>query len=168
VGADFLGFTFTVPDGWAGIGLDAIWVEENKPPGGASMLFTLGNWLYSDPCRKPDTASPDVRVGPTADDFAGALANHPLLDVTAPVDVTLAGYSGKYVDLQVPTDISACDVYRVWDPSIYAQGPGHRWHLWILDVNGIRVVVESTDYAGTSPQHRAELQAIVNSLRIEP
>ncbi len=51
---------------------------------------------------------------------------------------------------------------------IYAQGPGERWHLWILDVEGVRVVVQSMDYAGTSAQHRAELQAIVDSIQIEP
>ena len=53
------------------------------------------------------------------------------------------------------------------DP-IYAQGPSHRWHLWILDVDDVRVVVQAMDYAGTSPQRRAELQAIVDSIRIEP
>ena len=89
--------------------------------------------------------------------------------MTTPVDVTLAGYSGKYVDLQVPADISACPTsYFVWEPGIYAQGPGHRWHLWILDVDGVRVVVQSTDYAGTSARHRQELQAIVDSITIEP
>ena len=113
--------------------------------------------------------NPDIPVGPTVDDFANALADHPLLEVTTPVDVTLAGYSGKYVDLQVPSDISACpSSYRPWEPGIYAQGPSHRWHLWILDVDGVRVVVTTTDYAGTSPQRQAELQAIVDSIQIEP
>ncbi len=31
-----------------------------------------------------------------------------------------------------------------------------------------RVVVHTTDYAGTSAQHQAELQAIVDSVQIEP
>ena len=39
--------------------------------------------------------------------------------------------------------------------------------MWVLDVDGVRVVVQSFDYAGTSAAHRAELQAIVNSIRIE-
>jgi hypothetical protein len=30
------------------------------------------------------------------------------------------------------------------------------------------VVVETMDYASTSEQHRAELQAMVNSIHIEP
>jgi hypothetical protein len=166
--------TFTVPDGWAGV-FDSIWLypEQNRAPDGAGMIFTRGGWLRSDPCRSTqadagDEAPVDIPVGPTVDDFATALADHPLLDTTTPIDTTLAGYSGKYLDLQVP-DLAACTSrYEPWDGNIYAQGSGHRWHLWILDVDGQRVVVEATDYAGTSSEHRAELQAIVDSVVIEP
>ena len=168
-GANSVRFTITVPDGWAGIG-PAVWLAgaEAAPPDGASLGFTRGSWLHSDPCRK-DLALPDVKVGNTVDDFANALAGNANLEVTTPVDVTLAGYSGKYVDLQVPPDISGCPTsYFVWEPGIYAQGPGQRWHLWILDVGGVRVVVHGTDYEGTSPQRRAELQAMVDSIEIEP
>jgi hypothetical protein len=123
--------------------------------------------LHTDPC---DVAiTPDIPVGPGVDDFANALAGNPLLEVTAPVEVTLAGYSGKYMDLQVPSDILVCTGrYWVWEPALYAQGPSQRWHLWILDVDGIRVVVESMDYPGTSAEDRAELQAIVDSIQIDP
>jgi hypothetical protein len=131
------------------------------------MAFNLGGWLYNDPCRN-DEAFPDVPVGQTVDDFATALADNPLLEVTTPVDVTLGGYSGKYLDLQVPAYISECEVYRPWEPGLFAQGPGHRWHLWILDVDGVRVVVESMDYEGTSAEVQAELEAIVDSIQIEP
>ena len=48
------------------------------------------------------------------------------------------------------------------------MGPGQRWHLWILDVNGIRVVIQAMDFAGTSAQHQAELRAIVDSIQIQP
>jgi hypothetical protein len=162
-------FTLTVPDGWTGLGPGAVWLTgaEAAPPDGASVGFGRGSWLHGDPCRT-DLAPPTVEVGPTVDDFANALADNKNLEVTAPVDVTLAGYSGKYLDLQVPADLSACPTsYFVWEPGIYAQGPGQRWHLWILDVKGVRVVVQSTDYAGTSAQDRAELRAIVESIKIE-
>jgi hypothetical protein len=166
-----IGLVLTVPDGWSGVGNESILltVGENAPPAGAGLLFTRGAGLYNDPCHFE--SPPGIPVGPTAEDFASALADHPLLDVTTPVDVSLAGYFGKYVDLQVPSDPAGCDVgdvYRPWEPGLYAQGPGQRWHLWILDVDGQRVVVQSTDYAGTSAQDRAELQAIVDSIKIEP
>jgi hypothetical protein len=166
--------TITVPDGWSGIDT-AVWLEENKPPSGAALGFARGGWLLSDPCKYIAT---DVPVGPTVADFVDAVAEHPILDTTAPVDVTLGGYAGKYFDLQVPADISNCElepgnpdagpIYRPWEPGIYAQGPGHRWHVWVLDVDGVRVVVQSMDYAGTSEQRRAELQAMVDSVQIEP
>lgn len=170
--------TLTVPDGWAGIDTDSIWLatEQNAAPTGAGLGFTNGAPLHADPCLTPESLAsdgtmivPDIPVGPTVDDFATALADHRLLDTTTPVDVTLAGYSGKYMDLQVPADITACPTsYWPWEPGLYAQGPSQRWHLWILDVAGQRVVVQSTDYAGTSPERRAELQAIVDSLQIRP
>ena len=167
---DAIQVTLTVPDGWAGI-LGSIVLDEigNGAPDGAGLLVGRGAWLLSDPCTKANhVVLPDIAVGPSVDDFADALADHPLLDVTDPVDGTLAGYSGKYLDLQVPADISMCEVYRPFDPGIYAQGPSHQWHLWILDVDGLRLVVQSTDYPGTLAKHRAQLEAIVDSITIEP
>jgi hypothetical protein len=163
--------TVTVPDGWSGIDT-AIWLAENQAPNGAALGFGRGAWLLADPCKEGDTTW--IPVGPTVADFVDAIANHPILDTTPPVDVTLAGYAGKYLDLQAPADVSTddkynpeCPYYRPWEPGIYAQGPNHRWHLWVLDVDGIRVVVQSMDYPGTSAQHRAELQAMVDSIKIE-
>lgn len=166
---DTIRFTFTVPDGWAGAPFRSLWLADgtNSPPAGAGMIFLRGGWLHDDPCRT-DPSAMEIPVGPTVDDFATALAEHPLLDVTAPIDVTLGGYSGKYVDLQVASDISGCDAYYPWEPGLYAQGPSHQWHLWILDVEGVRVVVQATDYPATSAQHQSELQAIVDSIQITP
>ena len=166
---DSIGFTFTVPDGWSGAPFSSIWLATgaNSPPAGASLILLRGGWLHTDPCTTSG-APPDIEVGPTVDDFASALADHPLLEVTTPIDVTLAGYSGTYVDLQLPSELAGCTTsYYPWEPGLYSQGPAHRWHLWILDVDGVRVVVQTSDYSGTSPQDRAELQTIVDSIRFE-
>jgi hypothetical protein len=159
--------TMTVPDGWAAAPISSLWLakENNGPPDGAGLVFTTGGEVLSDPCL--DGQDSYIRIGPTVADFVDAVATHPLLDTTPPVDIELAGYSGKYFDLQVPADISMCDVYRPWE-WLYAQGPSHRWHVWVLDVDGLRVVVQSTDYAGTSAQRQAELKAIVASIRFGP
>ena len=85
------------------------------------------------------------------------------------MSVTLGGYSGKYLDLQIPADLSACpSSYWPWEPGFYAQGNSQRWHVWILDVNGILVVILTTDYAETSAADRTALQAMVNSIQIQP
>jgi hypothetical protein len=167
---DAIHFTMTVPEGWHALG-PWVFVDGNEAPGGAGFAFARGAWLLSDPCQ---SRLPRIPVGPTVADFVDAVATHPILDTTTPVDVTLAGYSGKYFDLQVPADISTgaqyrpeCPSYRPWEPGIYANGPSQRWHLWVIDVDGVRVVVQSMDYPGTSAAHRAELQSIVDSIKID-
>lgn len=163
---DDLRLTFTVPEGWTG--LEGWMLHPTAAgyltPGGASLIPMRGGWLRSDPCLTP--TPPDIPVGPTVDDFVGALVDHPLLDVTTPVDVTLAGYSGKYLELQVPSDLAGCE-YIVWEPGIWTQGPGHQWHIWVLDVDGLRVVLRADSFPGTSPQVQAELLAIVDSAHID-
>jgi hypothetical protein len=166
---DTIQVTFDLPPSWERFDDVGALTLGNQPPNGAAVLFYRMNGLFSQPCRPAgDEAAADIPVGPTVDDFVTALVDHPSLDVTAPVDVTLAGYSGKYVVLTIPDDISECDRYRPLDGHLYAQGPGHRWHMWVLDVDGVRVVVESDDYAGTPAQRLAEAQAILDSLEITP
>jgi len=165
---DTITFTYEAPASWKAFEGVGVWIDLNAPPDGAAMFFARGTWLHSDPCLPPSGADPDIPVGPTVDDYVTALVNNAALDVTAPTDITFAGYSGKYLDLTVPDDISACSEYLPMDAHIYAQGPGHRWHFRIVDVGGVRVVVETYDYVGTSPQRLAELQAILDSLAIKP
>jgi hypothetical protein len=159
--------TFTVPDGY-----DAVSNQRPLifgPNGDTGMIILRGADLYSDPCHS--TPPPDIAVGPTVDDFANAIASHPDLDATDPVDVTLAGYPGKYIDLQLPADNTACTPdgqFWPYEPGMYAQGNSNLWHLWILDVAGVRVVIQSMDYPDTPADKRAELQAIVDSIQIEP
>ena len=162
-------FMLTVPEGWVGGSVHTIYLADGgkAAPRGAGLVISRGGGLYAEPCG--DEPPPNIPVGPTVDDFVNALGRHPKLEVTSPVDITLAGYEGKYLDLLVPDDITACpSAYFPWEPGIYAQGPGSRWHLWVIDVQGIRVVVQTTDYDGTDPARQAELQAIVDSITIEP
>jgi hypothetical protein len=166
---DTIRMTFERPRAWDTYEDHNVFFNGNGPPDGAAVFFYRGNGLYSEPCRPAgDEAAADITVGPSVDDFVSALVDHPSLDVSAPVDVTLVGYSGKYVVLTVPDDISACDKYRPLEGHIYAQGPGHRWHMWVLDVGGVRVLVEQDDYASTPAERLAEARAILDSLVITP
>ena len=177
---DSIRITFTLPDGWSGIESWAVVpsVEGYLPPGGAWLLFMRGGWLYPELCAGAGPfTGPIIPTGTTVDEFVTALVDHPDLDVTSPVDVTLGGYSGKYLELQAPANIATnqdnpepdeCAYYFVWEPGIYAQGPSHLWHIWALDVDGVRVVVRSDSFPGTTPQVQAQLAAIVDSIQIEP
>jgi hypothetical protein len=163
---DSIRVTLTVPDGFENVGQPTM--IYSYPEREIGLIILRGAGLYTDPCNS--TPPPDIVVGPTVDDFANAIAEHPLLDATTPVDVTLAGYSGKFIDLELPADIDQCLEGQFWpyEPGTYAHGPSQLWHLWILDVGGIRVLVQSMDYAHLSAERRAELQAIVDSITIEP
>ena len=172
---DSIRITYTLPEGWTGRGYNVVpSVERYSPPGGAALIFSRGGWLYSRPC---GGTGPDIPTGTTVDDFVTALVDHPDLDVTSPVAVTLAGYSGTYLELRAPANTTTdelgpkpggCNYYFVWEPGIYAQGPNALWRIWILDVNGVRVVVRADSFPGTTPQVQAQLKAIVDSIQIEP
>jgi hypothetical protein len=180
---DAIRITLTVPDGWSGLEYSIVpTVESYSPPGGGSLTFMRGGWLYtiSQVCggSGPDFPNgPNIPTGKTVGEFVTALVDHPDLDVTSPVDVTLGGYSGKYLELRAPAntttdelgpDPSGCNGYFVWEPGIYAQGPNALWRIWVLDVDGVRVVVRSDSFPGTSPQVQAQLQAILDSIQIQP
>ena len=166
-------FTITFPAGWRAFNefafIPDVGRSSDAPDGMAFGLFQIDG-LYSDPCFAEGVS--DVEVGTTVDDLAAALAEQTAYEVTRTSDVTLAGYAGKRVDLALPSDFgtSSCghEDFVLWPGSPYAQGPGNLWHLWILDVDGMRVVIQSMDYAETPADQQAELQAIVDSIRIEP
>lgn len=161
--------TFTVPEGWEGFaGACVLPITGTVGPDGMGICFSEVNvGLYSDPCHGA-TGQPDIPVGPTVDELANALAAQTAYEATTPSDVTLGGYSGKRMDLQLPADVASCDngEFYPWGGSIYAQGPNNRWHLWILDVEGDHLIIISTDFAGTPAEDRAEQQAIVDSIEI--
>ena len=62
-----------------------------------------------------------------------------------------------------PTSPSVSFGYLPWAPAFYAQGPNHRWHVWSLDVDGVRVVIQNGDFPGTLPEDLAEMHAIIES-----
>ena len=172
---DRIAFSVPVPPGWSTFDDWAlIGPKGTGAPGGSGIAFLIASSLFSDPCHRPNPLSEggDEPVGPTVDDLASALVGHPGYVATSPTPVTLAGYSGQRLDLQLPEDLRSCDgdffVFGNADGSLYAQGPGAIWHVWILDVDGTRVIALIDDYAGTSEHDRAQAQSIIDSITITP
>jgi hypothetical protein len=143
------------------------------PPNGAGIITFVeddGYRVYGDPCTW-STTPPD---GPatTVDELVAALSDQASRDASAPVDITLDGYAGKSITLHVPddADFAACDeeLFASWgtrgeDPSRHHQGPGQIDKLWILDVDGHLVVIDTAFYAGTPQEVIDELDAIVET-----
>lgn len=161
---------FTVPDGWSGFaGVGVLPSTGTEAPDGMGIAFGEVNaGMFADPCQWR-AEDPEIPVGPTVDDLVDAFAEQTAYEASTPVDVSLGGYSGKRVDLQLPSDVASCDngEFYPWVGSIFAQGPDNRWDVWILDVEGDRIVVFGTYFPGTSAEDRAEQQAIIDSIVIE-
>ncbi len=163
----------SVPPGWHSILENTVIVP--APPGGPEAPYGSGivvGWypvgLHSDLCGPQGHRSPDILVGPTVESFVDAVVAHPSLDVTEPVGVELGGHSGLFFTLTVPSDLSDCGDYRPWEHGIAAQGPHNIWNVWAIDVDGLRMIVLSTQFPGTSPEHSAELRGMVESIRFVP
>ncbi len=123
--------------------------------------------------------------GPTVDDLVAALEAQLMRHATKPTDVTLAGYQGKYLEWSVPADMvvtgdsdfAGCDVQpdgrRNFVSWVGAGGVGERWQLmagqvdrlWVLDVNGQRLVVDASYSPDTTQAQRDEEDRVVHSVR---
>jgi hypothetical protein len=165
---------FTVPTGWQSwsVERDGIGVMKNDPPAGFGLWIVRE--VYPDPCNR--VTNGPIDPGPTVDDLAGALQGLEGYQATMPTDVSLGGYSGKYLEITAPTDLSlsACEAGdpRLWrteargNRSVYAGGEHDR--IWILDVEGTRLLVKAAHQVGTPEADVAELEQMVNSIRIRP
>lgn len=125
--------------------------------------------VLSDPC---DVATAEV-VGPTVTDLAAALVRQSGPS-TRPVPIRLDHHDGLYLEVTVPRgrDLTACTggEYPLWrtGPDMlhaHSDRPGIVHHLWVLDVDGTRVVVDASSYPEQTPAERRELVAIAESVR---
>jgi hypothetical protein len=177
----FVRMTATVPEGWLGIRgrTFAHFFQESDGAPTGNIALQLPSSFYVDPC---DTTKGlwDPPVGPTVDDFVTALADVPGYQVTAPTDVTLLGYTGKYVELVGPASVADCTdgFAHAWQTEFNETAQyladGQHERLWILDIDGTRVVISLTGEsavpptAGTDPASLDEQQQVLDSLRIAP
>jgi hypothetical protein len=177
----------TGPDGWVGYpswAMDGPEPVRADAPTGIGISFFTANGLYSDPCHwdvlgtgRTDTGG--VAVGPTVDDLVAALRANTFYTSTVAKPVTIDGYAGKELELQLPDHpFTSCDkddpsdsgghVFVFSGPGLYAQGPANRWHLYILNVDGARLIAVILSYAKT-PQTDLDLaRNIIETLHINP
>jgi hypothetical protein len=161
-------------EGWEAWRYGVIGPETADPPAGRAVGFWLVDEVFMDPCHW-NRGFFDPPVGPTVDHLTAALTQQLGAGASTPEPVELAGYTGKQMRLQVPGSI---DLDRCWDTEFvlwsarptggrYVQGPGQIDMLWILDVDGTRLVIDAGYFPATSSEEREELMGIVESVRIE-
>jgi hypothetical protein len=145
----------------------------NVPSGfeaGGDFLFSeeaaIGYWAVSGVYRNPCTKEGGLMtVGHTVDDLANALASQPLIPATKPVPISIGGHDGAYLELTAPLlDYDACtpqDVafWRTENGDRFTDAAGKFDRVWILDVEGNRVVINAAFDRRATVQ---EVQALTN------
>ena len=163
--------TIDVPDGYRGFeGVAAVKIGTDQ----TAVSTTTIEGVYADACRWEGTL--DRSAVSSTDDVVAALASQKGLRASTPTGVTVDGLAGTYMERRVPasTDPSDCDggQFRVYptadDGERYLGGAGQLSLLWVVDVDGVPLVIEASLDAGTSAQIRAELVQMVESIRIDP
>jgi len=166
--------TVMVLDGWSAFDGFVAKGDADDPPNWMALGSSSVANIYSDRCEWIG-ALLDPPPGPTVDDLANAFAEIWGSDATTPTDVMVDGFAGKQVVLTVPTDVNFADCvsghFMSWRDSgggdRWYQGPGQIEQLWILDVEGERLLIGATYFPEATPQDRVELQQIIDSIQID-
>ncbi len=177
-----------IPAGWNGVPPWAVsGPVGTEGPNGIAIAIIRADGLFSDPCQWDRNGSGtfdqpgDIVVGPAAIDLANALAANPAYPArSAPSPVALDGYQGYLVEILLPTgeDLRTCDQdesgdaryfpFSGKDAGLYAQGNNNYWFVYILDVDGTRVIVVRLGYDETPAADIRAGIAIVDSLEFAP
>ena len=125
--------------------------------------------MTTDPCIGSVPTPAPASNAPSVDGLVAAISARQDLQVSGVTDTVLAGYTGKRLDVQFPSQLACANHYLFAEPKgLYANGPANRWRIWLLDVDGETGVVVLLDYAGTPAADRAAAQAAIDSVRITP
>lgn len=170
--------TFSVPvKGWTS------WYGAFKDDGQRTILslVTVTN-VVKDGCT--DHSLQDPAIGPSVDDLATALANLKPFELTLPpTEVTEFGYSGKHLQVKVPTmkvsggtefaDCTDGNLNSWFSPRngipfpAYPAEAGTTEDIVILDVAGERLMISMITSPSAPAEDIAQLQSIVESIKIQ-
>ena len=169
-GAEHVQVAVPLPAGWV---TESSFVgKKDSDPIIHLAFFDVAN-IYADPCRY---VLLDPPVGPTVDDLVAAFQASTVFDTTPDRYGTLDGHPGKYIEVTVPNyDEESCMLFGLFKeegetdagPDWWAQAPQQTIQMWILDVDGTRLVVSAGHYPHTTDQDRQALTDMVATLDIE-
>jgi hypothetical protein len=166
--------TFTMPAGWES---DGPFVSKSDAEPTRGLVFMNVSNLYADGCQWKLVDPPP---GPTVDDLASVYANLPELGATPARDVTVDGFEGKQIQFTIPDyNENECKegtfgIFQVGSnpagdtaPNLWSQAPKQQNKLWILDVDGTRLVILAGYPPNISAQDRTDLDGILSTIQIK-
>jgi hypothetical protein len=149
------------------------WAVDAGGPGESDQWGEVMVWPVARVSADTCDDTPTTRVGPTVRDLARALADQTGSTTTEPRPVTLDGHRGLYLELTTPDTNAGCTSHALWRSSpelVYGQDTGRIvHHLWLLDVDGTRLVVAVSNYPDQTPRQHQELIDIAKTIHlVEP
>lgn len=161
---------WVLSDGWALYGPDGI-----DPPGGAGIrFFTVAN-LYADPSSL-SAGVQDPPVGPTVADLVAAIVAQDAWIASDPTEAVIGGYPATHITVAIPEDVELVSrgregpAFYLFEDArqgqVYGWAAGQVFDLYIVDVDGERLVIDAFHFPGTSEADLATLDGIVESIRI--
>lgn len=161
-------------DGWVG-GANTSFASIARDLGTAqeAMLnFVRVDYVYDDACPSAPPASLD---SPTVEEIADGIASLDDFDVINAAGTSVDGYDARFVELRGPTN-DGCENYSMWRTGGVCRCVAHlpqHFRLWVVDVDGTALLIDAVDTPdaaekGTAPEVIAQLDAMIESIDIEP
>ena len=158
----------TVGDGWS---TEGEWGISNDA---GYITFSQPDLVHLDACHSADGFHPGPLT--TLDGLVTALSEQRgWVDVTAPTDISVNGYDGQTFQRTAPAEFVDCDSsfapFRGWqydDGSLSYYTEGEVETLWVLDVDGEIIIINTRTGADQPASAHAELVATRDSIRIDP
>ncbi len=170
--------TFSVPDqGWEAFPGQFIGTVEPEQPDSLAFAFWKSSPenVYSDPCAHTALDPPPAA---TAEGLAAAAAAIPGTDlVSGPSSVTVGGYPAQHVAFTIRDDLGCDphDAYLWYDVSSGGARGGWHWasalgsthQVWIIDVDGTLVWIDSETFRGAPPDVEEAVGQVIDSIQFE-
>jgi hypothetical protein len=167
--------TAAVPENWSAVGNWAVRGPrgEGSPDGMGLRFYTVGN-LLNNPGSYADGLQ-DPPVGPTVEDLIQAIVEQEEWTSSSPTELTIGGFAAQHVRITIPdgAEFDPRDdggaFYLFQDEGagqIWGLEVGQMFDVYVVDVNGERLVLDAFHYPGTSAAHLAALEAVVDSIQI--
>jgi hypothetical protein len=161
-----LSMYFTVPSGWSRVEVDGlVWNDA-----GPRLLFAVADNVYSDGCNIAGgpSASP---IGASVADLVTALTGLPGWEAAVVTDSAFAGHIATRIEVS-HDESAACEeerlLHSLGTPGYVLAPSAERFEMWVLDVEGTRLIINGISPVDASAAVKAELQAVMDSVVVRP